>query len=84
MSLKSEKNAFDTLYKADVWLLGLLYYILFEGKNLVENFTPIKDEIEKFIKEEESDSSFLKNANKIKYVRKRLEGSCKIYSNYVR
>lgn len=80
----NDKGAFETLYKADVWLLGLLYYILFEGKILVEDFTPIKGEIEKFIKEEESDSSFLKNANKIKYVRKRLEGSCKIYSNYVR
>ena len=79
----NEQGAFLTLYEADVWLFGLLYYVLFEGKKLNGYLSEIKYEIERFIEKQEKDPVFKKNPNRIKYVRNRLEGSCEIYSHYV-
>lgn len=43
----------------------------------------LKSEIEAAIDRMRSDSSFLKNSNRVTFIRNRLVESCNIYSSYV-
>ncbi len=90
MSL-NDKDAFSAYYEADIWLFGLLYHILFNGKALNDsldtdnngNADSLKHKIKSFIESVRNDTTILKNANRLGNIRKRLIKSCEIYSNYV-
>ena len=90
MGLK-DKNIFSSWFEADYWLFGLIYQILFRGKRLREQYVNVgvgrqlslKREIELAIEHMRSQPAFLKNSNRVTYIRNRLVESCKIYSAYV-
>ena len=69
-----------------------MYYVLFEGRMIREQYVVVNDrgrhvtlksEIETAIERMRSDSSFLKNSNRVTFIRNRLVESCNIYSSYV-
>lgn len=89
--LKDDK-IFSAWYEADYWLFGLIYYILFQGKELNERLVvadrrgrniTLNVAIARAIDSDKQDASFAKNANRITYIRERLVKSCKIYEQYV-
>ena len=91
MGLK-DNRIFSSWYEADYWLFGLMYYVLFKGRKIREEYVavdyrrrhvPLKSEIEAAIDRMRSDSSFLKNSNRVTFIRNRLVESCNIYSSYV-
>ena len=91
MGLK-DNRIFSSWYEADYWLFGLMYYVLFKGRQIREQYVVVNDrgrhetlksEIEAAIDRMRSDSSFLKNSNRVTFIRNRLVESCNIYSSYV-
>ena len=69
-----------------------MYYVLFKGRKIREEYVVVdyrsrhvtlKSEIETAIDRMRSDSSFLKNSNRVTFIRNRLVESCNIYSSYV-
>ncbi|MBP3834620.1 MAG: DUF262 domain-containing protein [Prevotella sp.] len=91
MPLKDGKS-FSAWYEADYWLFGLIYHILFDGKQLKETLTRInkagrikslQEEISDRIRIDKKDPSFAKNTNRLGYIRSRLVASYSIYSQYV-
>lgn len=91
MGLK-DNRIFSSWYEADYWLFGLMYYVLFEGRKIREQYVAVnnrgryatlKSEIEAAIDKMRSEPSFLKNSNRVTFIRNRLVESCKIYSSYV-
>ncbi len=86
----NEKSSFSTWIDADYWLFGLIYYIVFEGKELntsrknsKNNTVYLKQEINDRIKETKSDDYYLRNTNRLGNLRSRIEESCKIFGKYV-
>ena len=84
MGLK-DNRIFSSWYEADYWLFGLMYHVLFKGCKIREEYVAVdnrgrhvtlKSEIEAAI-------SFLKNSNRVTFIRNRLVESCNIYSSYV-
>ena len=91
MPLKDGKS-FSAWYEADYWLFGLIYHILFNGKELKETLTrlnkagkieSLQEEISDKIKKDRKDPSFAKNTNRLSYIRSRLVASYSIFSQYV-
>lgn len=91
MGLK-DNTIFSSWYEADYWLFGLMYYILFEGRQIREQYVVVNDrgrhetlksEIETAIERMRRNPSFLKNSNRVTFIRNRLVESCNIYSSYV-
>lgn len=84
-------NLFSSWFEADFWLFGLMYHILFKGKTLNSQFYSmrygkrvyLKNEINEAIENLKNDPAFLKNSNRLSYIRERLIKSCEIYSAYV-
>lgn len=91
MPLKDGKS-FSAWYEADYWLFGLIYHILFNGKELKETLTrlnkagkieSLQEDISDKIKKDRKDPSFAKNTNRLSYIRSRLVASYSIFSQYV-
>lgn len=85
MDLK-DGNLFTSWYEADFWLFGLMYHILFKGKTLnsqLYSMRNLKREINEAIENLKNEPAFLKNSNRLGYIRERLIKSCEIYSAYV-
>ncbi len=91
MNMK-EDDSFSAWYEADCWLFGLLYYILFMGKSLSDDFTremksgkkqTMQDEITHYIRTLKNTEGYLRNANRLGNVRIRLVKSCEIIGRYV-
>lgn len=91
MPLKDGKS-FSAWYEADYWLFGLIYHILFDGKQLKETLTrlnkagrtkSLQEEISDRIRIDKKDPSFAKNTNRLSYIRSRLVASYYIFSQYV-
>lgn len=91
MGLK-DNTIFYSWYEADYWLFGLMYYILFEGRQIREQYVVVNDrgrhetlksEIGTAIERMRRNPSFLKNSNRVTFIRNRLVESCNIYSSYV-
>lgn len=88
----NEKNAFSTLFEADYWLFGCIYFILFEGK-AIDIHKKIKDnrgivltlskEITKEVSRLKEDERYKRNANRLGNVRLRIIGSYEIFKKYV-
>ena len=90
-NLKDGKS-FNAWYEADYWLFGLIFHILFLGKELKDRLVvtdrqrrniTLNVAIEMAINTDKRDASFAKNANRITYIRERLVKSCIIYKQYV-
>ena len=91
MGLK-DNRIFSSWYEADYWLFGLMYYVLFKGRKIREQYVAVdnrgrhitlKSEIGTAIERMRSNPSFLKNSNRVTFIRNRLVESCNIYSSYV-
>ena len=88
----SDKNAFSTLFEADYWLFGCIFFILFEGKS-IDIHKEITDkrgivltlskEITKEISSLKEDEWYKRNANRLGNVRQRIIGSYEIFKKYV-
>ena len=77
-------GAFKSWIDADLWLLGLIYYVVFEDKNLAlegnkgENLRQaINEEIDS------KNESYQKRSNAIGHIRERINKSIEIYNDYV-
>ena len=88
----SEKNAFSTLFEADYWLFGCIFFILFEGKSIdihkeITDKRGIVQTLCKEISEEvnllKDDEKYKRNANRLGNVRQRIIGSYEIFKKYV-
>ena len=87
----NEKNAFSTLFEADYWLFGCMYFIIFEGK-CIDIHKEIQDEsgvaqtlsseISKEVSRLKDDDKYKKNANRLGNVRARIVGSYEIFMKY--
>lgn len=83
--------SFNAWYEADYWLFGLIYQILFKGKELNDDLRRVvrgkirtlRDDVERQVRDDRSDIAFSKNANRIGFIRKRLVVSCNIFEHYV-
>lgn len=91
MPLKEGKS-FSAWYEADYWLFGLVYHILFDGKQLKESPTrlnqagrtiSLQEEIISRIRKDKKDPLFSKNTNRLGYIRSRLIASYTIFGKYV-
>ena len=91
MPLKDGKS-FSAWYEADYWLFGLIYHILFDGKQLKETLTrlnkagkikTLQEDITDRIRIDKKDPLFSKNTNRLSYIRSRLVASYSIFSQYV-
>lgn len=91
MPLKDGKS-FSAWYEADYWLFGLIYHILFDGKQLKETLTrlnkagrikTLQEDITDRIRIDKKDPLFAKNTNRLSYIRSRLVASYSIFSQYV-
>lgn len=78
-------DAFPSLIDADYWLFGLIYYVVFEGKSLVEEKSALYNEIRAIIdSEKDTDGNYMsKNPNQLGILRTRLIASISIYGKYV-
>ena len=88
----NEKNAFSTLFEADYWLFGCIYFILFEGKSIDIHkeiigkrgiVLTLSKEITKEISRLKEDEWYKRNANRLGNVRQRIIGSYEIFKKYV-
>lgn len=91
MSLKDGRS-FSAVYEADYWLFGLIFHILFDGKQLKETPTrlnlagrtiSLQEEIITRIRKDKRDPLFSKNTNRLGYIRSRLIASYTIFGKYV-
>lgn len=88
----NDKNAFSTLFEADYWLFGCMYFILFEGKTIDIHkeiaakkgvVQTLSSEISKEVNRLKEDDKYKKNANRLGNVRARIIGSYEIFMKYV-
>lgn len=88
----NDKNAFSTLFEADYWLFGCMYFILFEGKTIDIHkeiaaqkgvVQTLSSEISKEVNRLKDDDKYKKNANRLGNVRARIIGSYEIFMKYV-
>lgn len=79
-----QRGAFKSWIDADLWLFGLIYYIVFEGKELSLNENQNK-ELGREIKEEieSKDEAYQKRSNALGHLRERIDKSIEIYRKYV-
>ena len=84
----SEKNSWDSIIDADYWLFGLIYIIIFEGKNIsADKLDGLQEKIKGCIKAKRDDSlnnknSYSKSPNRLGNLRERLGESIDIYKEY--
>lgn len=97
VDLKSQMNlndrgAFGTLFEADYWLFGCIYFILFEGKSIDihkeimdkdGNAQTLSKDISNEVSRLKKDERYKKNANRLGNVRLRIIGSYEIFMKYV-
>ena len=62
---------------------GLLYHIVFKGKNLKDTIDGIDTEITSVIDGKRSDPAYSKSPNRMKNLRERLDESISIIQRYV-
>lgn len=77
-------GAFKSWIDADLWLLGLIYYVVFEGKDLSLEGNKGED-LKQAISEEinSKNETYQKRSNALGHIRERIDKSIEIYSDYV-
>jgi hypothetical protein len=83
IGLEAKKNAFKGWIDADYWLFGLLYWILFEGKEIVFDDELIKS-ISEEIQNKKDDTYYSKNPNRLGNLRERISRSIQLYEGYAK
>ena len=79
--LSNKDHAFSSWIDADYWLFGLIYWILFKGKEVT--ITQIlTDKMVREIKDKKMDLSYSKTPNLLMNLRERLVSSINLYENY--
>lgn len=81
MSL-DEKNRFPSWIDADYWLFGLIYWMLFEGKEINNTEELVTNLTNKIISKKSSDS-YSRSPNRVGNIRERLSESIKIYKDFI-
>jgi hypothetical protein len=75
---------YTSIIDADIWLIGLTYYVIFEGKKIdVDLKDEIKAKIEVGINQLKSDANHKKSPNELQYIRQRVKGSIDIIKDYI-
>lgn len=82
---EDEGSAFKSWIEADLWLFGLIYHIVFEGKELSlnNNGKSLKNAIEREIENNKDDDAYQKRSNALGHLRGRIDKSIEIYTDYV-
>lgn len=80
---EKSRDAFASWIDADYWLFGLIYYIVFEGKQLKEDLTNIDRRINAEISERKRSEYYSKAPNRLGNLRERLDRSLAILGAYV-
>lgn len=78
------KNAFKSWIDADLWLFGLIYYVVFNGKKMCldeDKCCELEYTIDEEIKSK--NDAYLKRSNALGNLRERIGKSIEIYGNYV-
>ncbi len=79
----NKDNAFTSWIDADYWLFGLVYYIVFDGKNLINDRTLLVEQLAKEIKKKRDDAVYSKSPNRLGNLRERLLKSIEIVGKHV-
>lgn len=81
--LKLPKN-FTSIIPADLHLMGLVYYVIFEGNDIdIKQQEDLRKELGIAEKESMDDENHRKSPAKLKHLRWRMSKSVEIYSKYV-
>ena len=83
LETKDNKSAFLSWIDADYWLYGLIYHIVFEGKELNDEINQLFAKIKKAIKSKKNNHSYSKTPNGLTNLRDRIQDSIKIYQPHV-
>ena len=87
LKLKDQMNlkegAFSSWIEADYWLFGLIYYVVFMGKQIKEDITNLPQEVISKINDKKDNEYYMKNSNRLGNIRERIDESINIYRNYV-
>jgi len=83
MGLDEKKTAFKGWIDADYWLFGLLYWMLFEGKDISFDDNLIKSMSDE-IMNKKKDWYYSKNPNRLGNLRERIDASINIYKEYAK
>lgn len=90
MTLGSQ-NSFSSWIDADYWLIGLIFHIVFEGKQLKNSLSrnvggqniTLQAEITNMINIKRNSPAYKRTPNSLRYLRERLQESCDIFAHYV-
>ena len=85
MNLDEKNNAFTSWIDADYWLFGLLYWVLFKGKSIV-NEEILTEKINSEVLEKRTPrdgSDYSRNPNRLGNLRERIERSIELYKMHV-
>ena len=77
-------GAFKSWIDADLWLLGVIYYVVFEGKDLSlegNKGEALRQAISKEI--DSKNEAYQKRSNALGHIRERINKSIEIYNDYV-
>lgn len=74
-------ESFKSWIDADYWLFGLIFVVLFKGKQIEINEELINS-LKKVIAKKKSETNYAKSPNRLGYLRERLVDSIKIYSKH--
>lgn len=74
-------DSFKSWIDADYWMFGLIFVVLFKGKQIEINEELINS-LKKVIAKKKSETNYAKSPNRLGYLRERLVDSIKIYSKH--
>lgn len=77
------KNTYDSIIELDMYMFGLVYITIFEGKSISkEKYEDISSEIEKKIAEYKTTLLHHKNPSALKHLKQRIEESIRVYQEF--
>lgn len=84
LETKDGKTAFTSWIDADYWLYGLIYHVVFEGKELNNDLQQlITDVKERITLKKDPDQGYPKTPNGLTNLRDRIQDSINLYGSYV-
>lgn len=84
LETKDGKTAFTSWIDADYWLYGLIYHVVFEGKELNNDLQQlITDVKERITLKKDPDQGYPKTPNGLTNLRDRIQDSINLYGPYV-
>ena len=74
---------FTSIIDADIYLFGLIYYTIVEGKTISSTIERISSEIKEKVDEFKGNNKHTKSPSALKYLRSRIQASINIYRSYL-